>query len=38
MEDNLQAAKVLMPLADETLSVSTKASHIVCVYMSVCVR
>lgn len=40
MEDNLQAAKVLTPLADEALSASAKGIPYVCacVYLSVCVR
>lgn len=40
MEDNLQAAKVLTPLADEALSASAKGIPCVCVcvYMSVCVQ
>lgn len=38
MGDNLQAAKVFTPLADETLSASAKTSHIMCVYTSVCER
>ena len=41
MEDNLQAAKVLTPLADEALSASAKGIPYVCVcmrvYMCVCV-
>lgn len=39
MEDNLQAAKVLTPLADEAPSASAKGilCVCVCVYMSVCV-
>lgn len=36
MEDNLQAAKVLTPLADEALSASAKGIPYVCVYVCVC--
>lgn len=40
MEDNLQAAKVLEPLADEAVSASAEGIPCVCVrvYMSACVR
>ena len=37
MEDNLQAAKVLTPLADEPLSASAKGIPYVCVRLYVCV-
>lgn len=37
MEDNLQAAKVLTPLADEALSASTKGIPYVCVSICLCV-
>lgn len=38
MEDNLQAAKVLTPLADEPLSASAKGIPYVCVSICLCVR
>lgn len=37
MEDNLQAAKVLTPLADEPLSASAKGIPYVCVSIRLCV-
>lgn len=37
MEDNLQAAKVLTPLADEALSASAKGIPYVCACLYVCV-
>lgn len=37
MEDNLQAAKVLTPLADEALSASAKGIPYVCVSIRLCV-
>lgn len=37
MEDNLQAAKVLTPLADEALSASAKGIPYVCVSICLCV-
>ena len=37
MEDNLQAAKVLKPLADEALSASAKGIPYVCVPICLCV-
>lgn len=36
MEDNLQAAKVLTPLADEALSASAKGIPSVCVSVCLC--
>lgn len=38
MEDNLQATKVLTPLADEALSASAKDIPYVCVSLCLCVR
>ncbi len=38
MEDNLQATKVLTPLADEALSASAKGIPYVCVSIRLCVR
>lgn len=37
MEDNLQATKVLTPLADEALSASAKGIPYVCVSICLCV-
>lgn len=38
MEDNLQAPKVLTPLADEALSASAKDIPYVCVSICLCAR